>query len=269
MGLKDCYVFGLFLLYASFYGGVAVKPLLIIKTGTTFSSIRREHGDLDDFIINQLEIPADEIIVAPVFENKWLPGLDAISGVIITGSHSMVTDREEWSEYLAEWLRNIPCGSLPVLGICYGHQLLAHAFGGEIGYHPQGIEIGTVEIEVTEAGQQDPLLSALPNSFLGHVTHAQTVIRLPDQAKRLAGNNFEQHHAFVIGGNMWGVQFHPEFTAAIARAYIHEQQQKLVQDGHDVEQLQNMVQEHTFGNTLLKRFCELTRSAQKSYYPST
>ncbi|AEF95523.1 glutamine amidotransferase class-I [Desulfotomaculum nigrificans CO-1-SRB] len=241
-----------------------MKPLLIVKTGTTFSSIRQRYGDFDDFILSQLQITAHDAIIAPIFETLWLPKLDIISGVIITGSHSMVTDREEWSEYLAEWLRNIPAGSLPVLGICYGHQLLAHAFGGEVRYHPQGVEIGTVSIQLTQEGRKDPLLGFLPNSFLGHVDHSQTVIKLPDEAKLLAKNDFEPHHAFVIRGNMWGVQFHPEFGAEITRAYIDEQKQELAQAGYDIEQLQKTVQDHIYGMMLLKRFWEIVRYSDQT-----
>ena len=122
-----------------------MKPLLIIKTGSIFPEYKAKLGDFDDFILDQL--PAvDEVLVAPVTETLWLPDYKAVSGVIITGSHAMVTDRQPWSEFTADWLRAIPADSVPVLGICYGHQLLAHAWGGTVGYHPRGEEVGTVAI---------------------------------------------------------------------------------------------------------------------------
>lgn len=237
-----------------------MKPLLIIKTGTTFPSIRERHGDFEDFIIGLLPHVAKPPVVASIFEGCRLPAGDEISGAIITGSHSMVTDREEWSEYLAAWLRRIPAGSLPVLGICYGHQLLAHALGGEVAYHPQGMETGAVKIRLTAAGRKDPLLGCLPDSFLGYVAHSQTVVKLPAAATLLAENDFEPHHAFVVGGNMWGVQFHPEYTAAITRGYIAEQERQLAQAGHDVGQLLAAVRDAVFGRLLITRFCGLVKS---------
>ena len=234
-----------------------MKKLLIIKTGTTFPSIRNIYGDFDDFIINQVDMPPNNVIVSYVCENKSLPDLRDVSAIIITGSHSMVTDCNNWSIYLSQWLRDVMHKSIPVLGICYGHQLLAQAFGGYVDYHPKGKEIGTVNIELTAQGEKDPLMGALPKTFLGHVTHAQTVITLPVNGRLLAKNNFEEHHAFSINENIWGVQFHPEFNADVTREYINEQKENLMKEGYDLEKLHSSVQEHMYGKLLLKRFIEL------------
>lgn len=100
-------------------------------------------------------------------------------------------------------------------------------------------------------------MGALPKTFLGHVTHAQTVITLPVNGRLLAKNNFEEHHAFSINENIWGVQFHPEFNADVTRAYINEQKEILIKEGYDQDKLYNSVQEHAYGKLLLKRFIEL------------
>jgi GMP synthase (glutamine-hydrolysing) len=235
-----------------------MKPLLIIKTGTTRGLLMARAADFDAYILNQLPGIVD-YVVAPVVERLWLPEYTAISGVVITGSPAMVTDREPWSEFTAEWLRGIPAGSLPVLGICYGHQLLAHAVKGEVGYHPQGMEIGTTEIELTAAGANDALLGAMPETFLGHVIHSQTVVKLPPGATVLARNAFEAHHAFVVKENQWGVQFHPEFNADIENACVEEETPALAASGKDVAAIAASVREHPYGQQLLQRFWELTK----------
>ena len=148
-----------------------------------------------------------------------LPAQADIAGVVVTGSHSMVSDREPWSEAAAAWLRDAVAAEVPVLGICYGHQLLAHALGGEVGYHPQGIELGTVPVSLHDAAQDDPLFAGLPTQFDAQAAHRQSVRRLPEGATLLAGNHFEPHHAFRFGTRAWGVQFHPEFGEAATRAY--------------------------------------------------
>ncbi|ACV63640.1 glutamine amidotransferase class-I [Desulfofarcimen acetoxidans DSM 771] len=234
-----------------------MKKLLIIKTGTTFPSIRETYGDFDDFIINQADISPAGVMVSAIYKDKFLPDYKDVSAVIITGSHSMITDNDNWSIYLSRWLRASVHESIPVLGICYGHQLLARAFGGYVDFHPGGKEIGTVNIELTEQGENDPLLSVLPKKFLGHVTHAQSVINLPVSGQLLAKNCFEGHHAFSINNNIWGVQFHPEFNAGITREYINEQAPCLIKEGYDINQLHNSVREHVYGKILLKRFWEL------------
>lgn len=234
-----------------------MKKILIIKTGTTFPHIIEKYGDFEDFIIKQVDLMKKDVIVCSVYQNDILPDLKEVSGVIITGSHSMVTDCEPWIIAAEKYLRDISNKYIPVLGICYGHQLICQAFGGTVGYHPEGKEVGTVNIQLTEEGKKDKLLNVLPEKFLGHVTHSQTVIKLPESAIVLAQNDFEKHHAFVIYGNIWGVQFHPEFNLGITKSYILEQEGTLIKEGYDIESLYNSLKEHEYGKMLLKRFMQL------------
>src|SRR5262245_61079370 len=98
-----------------------------------------------------------DVEVAAVAQGDPLPAPESPAGVVVTGSSAMVSHREPWSELTAEWLaRAVELGT-PVLGICYGHQLLAHALGGAVGRNPRGREIGTVEVRSLLPGQQDPL----------------------------------------------------------------------------------------------------------------
>ena len=88
-----------------------------------------------------------------------------------------LTDNETWKQVLASWIPKVLERNIPLLGICFGHQLLAKAMGGYSDYHPRGREIGTVSIQLSPEGRQDRLLGYLPDEFYAHTTHAQTIIK--------------------------------------------------------------------------------------------
>src|SRR5688572_17680661 len=134
-----------------------MKPILIIKTGTTIKSIPRERGDFEHWIMAGMRLPQARFMIRDVMSGEPLPSYDDVAAVVVTGSAAMVTDRLAWSEYSGAFLREAADRELPVLGICYGHQLLAHSLGGVVGYHPNGREIGTTRVHLTEAVEGDPL----------------------------------------------------------------------------------------------------------------
>lgn len=231
-----------------------MRHLLIIKAGKSFPSIVKKCGDFEDWIISGMEPLPFKVKVAAAYKNTCLPDYDSVSGVVVTGSHAMVTDREPWSECIAQWIPGVLARGIPFLGICYGHQLLAYSMGGVVGYHPRGREIGTVTIKVYAEAKEDPLLRVLPGEFPAHVTHSQSVLKLPPGAELLAGNEFEPHHAFRLGKSAWGLQFHPEFNAIVMQSYIDEMARFLKQEGLDPDLLRNNVAETPDSNMLLRRF---------------
>ncbi|MBV8634618.1 MAG: glutamine amidotransferase [Burkholderiaceae bacterium] len=186
-----------------------------------------------------------------------LPALGEISGAIVTGSHAMVTERLDWSEASAAWMAQFVEHEVPLLGICYGHQLLAHAMGGEAGYNPRGMEIGTREIQLL--GVNDALLGGLPQTFSAQTVHQQSALRLPPDAVLLAASERDPYHAFRIGTAAWGVQFHPEFGAAAMRAYVRHLAPLVVKQGDDAEALEQSVRETPVAAAVLARFAEIVR----------
>lgn len=242
-----------------------MKKLLIIKTGSTFPAIREQFGDFEDMILQQCKLTQEDVTVIDVRNSQTsMPNSEEIAGIIITGSHAMVTEHDEWSLQLMQWMRDIRNKQIPTLGICYGHQLLAEAFGGKVENHPQGIEIGTTKIQLTEEGIEDRLLAVLSDQFYGHVTHRQTVITPPEDARILAQNDFEPCHAFAIDNHIWGVQFHPEFTGEIIHAYIEEQKDTLITEGHDIDALNETVCHHPLGSYLFEQFMSLALVQMKN-----
>src|SRR5690625_7156962 len=82
-----------------------------------------------------------------------------------------------------------------MLGVCYGHQLMAAAFGGHVDFHPEGRESGTLAVRLTETGRADALLRTLPERFYAHLTHAQSVLEAPSHAQVLAFNDHDANPA--------------------------------------------------------------------------
>ncbi|NOZ79174.1 MAG: glutamine amidotransferase [Acidobacteria bacterium] len=236
-----------------------MRPLLIIKAGEPNETITRRHGSFEDWILARMTLPREGVQIVDVFRDARLPDPASVSGAIVTGSLAMVTECHPWAEATAAWLRTaIPAG-LPVLGICFGHQLLAHAFGGRVGDNPRGREIGTVQVRLLGAAREDALFGALPGELTVQVTHLQSVLTLPPGAVRLAENGHEPNHAFRIGPRAWGVQFHPEITHTIMRALIGEQHAALATEGLDPNVLKRTVRSSAVGRRILERFTEIAR----------
>ena len=237
------------------------KPVLIACAGRTFPEISARQGDFDDWIAaglgHDLPVVAQDIRTA-----SPLPAAGTLAGVVVTGSHSMVSDREPWSEAAAAWLRQLTEAGVPVLGICYGHQLLAHAFGGQVDYHPGGIEIGTVAITLTDQARGDALFGNTPPCFAAQLVHRQSVLALPGDAVLLARGAFEPHQAFRIGECAWGVQFHPEFSSEAMRGYIAQLARVLAEQGRDQAALDAAVRETPHAVALLGRFAGIVASRQ-------
>ena len=186
--------------------------------------------------------------------NIWI-----LAGVVISGAHDMVTDRASWSERTAAWISELMASGTPLLGICYGHQLLAHALGGAVGPNPRGGEFGTVETKLQSSATKDRLFSGLPQLFQVQASHFQSVLSLPPGAILLASSNHDPHHAFSIANSAWGVQFHPEFSTEILNAYISKYKDTLAEHELEPEALLRSSTDAPLGREILRRFGQLLK----------
>ena len=230
-------------------------PFLIVETGQPVASLRR-HGRFPHWIRVAAGLAAHEVVEVNVEGGQALPPADGLAGVIVTGSAAYVTDRAEWSERTADWIRQAVHGGMPLLGICYGHQLLAHALGGKVDYNPAGRESGTVFIDLHPPAFEDPLFAAMPARFAAHATHLQTVLQPPQGATVLARSEQDGCHAFRWGDRAWGVQFHPEFATHHMRGYVTARAQCLRDHGHCPRSIARDVSAAPQARRLLRRFVQ-------------
>jgi GMP synthase (glutamine-hydrolysing) len=272
--------------------------VLIVKLGDTLPQLASALGDFEHWIAQGLHSagtplhievsdprpePKQPATVHPhppihglATPNPGLPLPQTLAhrrmGVVVTGSHAMVTDREPWSEATAAWLAEVVALGAPVLGICYGHQLLAHALGGEVWPHPSGLELGTIEVEPTAEAANDPLLGHLAQQgvrFAAQSAHRQSVRTLPPGATVLARNAFEPHHAYRVGHCAWGVQFHPEFGPDATRGYVQHLADNLHAQGDSAHSLQAQVRASPEAASVLARFTQLVARHASTAQPAT
>jgi len=231
------------------------KPLLILKAGSTFPEVIRYYGDFEDWFRAKINPPREDLVAEVFMEEVAWPDYHDFAGTVVTGSHDNVTDHTPWIEKLTSWLTEAMSDDHPILGVCFGHQVLAYAAGGHVGGHPVGQELGTVKITLTEEGRDDPLFQGLPPVFPVHLNHAQTVLTPPPEARLLAYNDFEATQAFRIR-NAVGVQFHPEYTEEIMRAQIMEQKEQIEKNGKSVKNLLEQITPPDYGRIVINNFVD-------------
>lgn len=234
-----------------------MKQLIIIKTGGKIASLDDVTGDYEDWIANGLGCENLATEVVDVRRGEELPDFAGVAAIVITGSASMVTERLGWIEKTAAWLRQAVVRQVPLLGICFGHQLLAYALAGNVGYNPNGLEVGTATIRLLPEAQSDPLFKGMPGMFTAQVSHLQSVLRLPPGARLLASSDKDPYQAFAYGTCTWGLQFHPEFDAQIIRRFVEHYRQRLQDEGGSAERLLAEVAESPHSAGLLQRFAHL------------
>lgn len=198
-----------------------------------------------------------QIQVVRPFEGEALPEASRIRAAVITGSWSMVTNRESWSEQTADWIREATENGTPLLGVCYGHQLMADALGGKVDYHPKGPEIGIKTVELLPAGFDDPLFAGLPSHFQAHLSHRQAVLAPPAGATVLARSSHDDNQVLRYGPRSWSVQFHPEFTPAIMAACIETKAEQYSKEGFNVRSLLSQLRPTPQALAVLKRFASM------------
>ena len=229
-----------------------MKPLLIIQTGEAPEPILGRLGGFAQWFRTAMRLQPEQVRAVRVDTGKKLPAPKDITGAVITGSGAMVTDREAWSEDTAAWLRGAMDAELPLFGVCYGHQLMAHALGGTVGWLPSGREIGTQPI--VRNGGEDHLLNGMPLDFPAHTTHRQSVLEAPRDARVLARSAADPHQILRYGANAISTQFHPEFSTRFMRAYLRSREPALIEEGFDVPALHREVQATPDARGLLRRF---------------
>ena len=192
------------------------KKILILKTGELPRLVTQHCGRYERAFLNVL---GEDRCVVVNARKETFPEPDC-AGIIVTGSAASANDTDPWVAKSEDFLKRAADQFVPIYGICFGHQHVARTFGGTIEKNPQGWELGTATVTLTEEGQRNELFTSMPESFSAQESHGEIVAELPPGAVALARNDNCAHQAFSLGERIWGTQFHPEFTPAIMQRLI-------------------------------------------------
>ena len=185
-------------------------PLLLLKVGSSSPSLKAARGDYDRIFIDAMPFLRDPMVVHDAQAAPPPEGRDW-AAVIVTGSASSVHDREPWSEDAAAWLKQEVERGTPVLGVCYGHQLLAHALGGRTERSQLGPEVGRWDV----TWDDDPLFAGLARPLPVFQLHWDRVVEPPPGARVFGWSERCPVQAMALGDRVRSVQFHPEFDEPI------------------------------------------------------
>lgn len=189
-----------------------------------------------DYFLEQNSV---DFVVVRIYEQQPLPSLDGYDAVISAGGPMGVYEinkpeyafLKEECDYLLEAIQR----DVPTLGVCLGHQLLAHVLGGVVA-PSNAPEIGWMQITLTREGLSDPLFVGFDRNFFCFQYHLDTVVQMPQDTTRLAESPAASVQAFRYRDKaVWGVQFHPEIRPSMAESILSSRRQMLEKKGIDVD----------------------------------
>lgn len=216
-----------------------VRVLLLQARNTA----EMEHQEQECFL-ERCRIRPEQLTTVNVVHEPLHAGLlDDIDTFMIGGAGEYsAKDNPPWMPDVLHFVRQAAERNLPTFGSCWGHQLIARAFGGRVIHDPDCAELGSGAVKLTEAGKRDPLFSALPPRFRANMGHHDRVVDLPANAVELAFNDSQRNQAFRLANKpVYGTQFHTELDAARERERIIAYREYYRQDLPTDEKLQQVI----------------------------
>lgn len=182
--------------------------IAIIETGTTSGDLVAKHGDFPSMVEHWLrpEFPEASFEVVSVFQGQRLD-IDALQAdaYVLTGSPHGVYEQLPWMQELTQQLQALAARQTPMFGICFGHQIMAQAFGGHVEKSDKGWGVGVQRYVISEGDKKHEL-----EVF---IYHQDQVVRLPPQGKAVGGSSHCEYGVIEYEFPALSVQFHPEFVS--------------------------------------------------------
>jgi len=191
----------------------------ILETGQLPEELSGRHGDYPDMFKRLLRTAAPdlEFAVYRITEGEMPQAVRECDGWLVTGSKHGVYDDLPWIEPLKTFLRQAYAAHVPVVGICFGHQILAEALGGKAEKSEKGWGLGVHRYRVERKPQW---MTGIGGELRLLALHQDQVTRPPADAEVLAGSEFCPYGILAYPGNAMSIQLHPEYMAPFYRELI-------------------------------------------------
>ncbi|MGV6805980.1 MAG: type 1 glutamine amidotransferase [Ruegeria sp.] len=171
----------------------------ILQTGHAPETLERSFGDYDLMFQQLLNGSGFDFVTYAVVDDVFPESADDADGWLITGSRHGAYEDHPWIARLEQLIRDIRAAGKPLIGVCFGHQIIAQALGGKVEKFDKGWAIGRTEYNYD--GQKVSL----------NAWHQDQVTALPDGARVLGSNAFCKNAMVAYGDTIWTVQAHPEY----------------------------------------------------------
>jgi GMP synthase-like glutamine amidotransferase len=183
-----------------------------------YRTIAGGYGDMFRSMVETAD-PTVDVVVYDAVHGPLPASPHECDGWMLTGSAASVYDQAPWIDDLSELVRVLDAARAPLVGVCFGHQLLAHALGGRTEKAEVGWGVGALPMEITggPAWMEPPLQTA---RLL--YSHQDQVTALPPDAVVLASADHCPVAMFSVGSHLVGLQAHPEFGVPYLRALLED-----------------------------------------------